>query len=96
MFGNTMGNASQDDSQFEISLTIREVIRVTAENFRTPCRGILSTAAAADGVLTPQTLVDYCNTRISLATAEQLGLVRRNVRGEYIEVPSGRRAGRPS
>ena len=71
--------------------TISDVIRVTAEYFKTPCGGILSTAAtthdAPTCVLTPKTLVDHCNTQIELATAEQLGLVRRDSQGNYIEVP---------
>lgn len=91
MSSNTTGNTPEGVTKVVGSQTaISNVIRVTAEYFKTPCGGILSTAAttqgAPTGVLTPKTLVDHCNTQIELATAEQLGLVRRDSQGNYIEV----------
>lgn len=92
MYSNTTGNTLEGVPKVVGGQTaISNVIRVTAEYFKTPCGGILSTAATTHGaptrVLTPRTLVDHCNTQIELATAEQLGLVRRNSQGNYIEVP---------
>jgi hypothetical protein len=89
--GNPRNTTRTDGDQ----ATIHDVIRVTAENFKTPCEGILSTAATAHGApasaLTPKTQVRYCNTPIDLATAERLGLVRRDTRGNYVEAPGHRR-----
>jgi len=92
MSNNTTGNTLEGVTKVAGGqTTISNVIRVTAEDFKTPCGGILSTAATTHGapasMLTPKTLVDHCNTQIDLATAEQLGLVRRDSHGNYIEVP---------
>jgi hypothetical protein len=75
-----------------------DVIRVSAEHFKTPHRGILSTAVTADGEpateLTAKTLVEYCYARIELGTAERLGLVCKDPQGNYVEVtPRKRRKG---
>ncbi|MDB5808902.1 MAG: hypothetical protein JWN94_1024 [Betaproteobacteria bacterium] len=72
--------------------TQQGLTRVSAADFEINDGTLLSTARNNFGLTsnhTPQTLVDYEGTQINLATAEQLGLVKRDSNGKYIEIPAG-------